>query len=260
MRNNIFGITKLRVSSEKKLAVKLGMLNIFRIVAIISFILVVLGKRTSLEWAKCGSFLCTTIFVPLNHHDSNSSLIPIALKKYPARLQPPKMTILVNPGGPGASAEHMLSSKGHRFVKIFGDQVDIVGFDPRGVGQSFKVNCVSPKQAAGISESFRYFQIPFLPKSARQAQIKYFETGWKANAEICSSKAGDSLAYFSTAYTARDMEIIRKALNMERMNFLGLSYGGTVAVTYANLFPDKVGRMILSSAPNPEHYFSDTVS
>jgi pimeloyl-ACP methyl ester carboxylesterase len=55
----------------------------------------------------------------------------------------------------------------------------------------------------------------------------------------------------STADVARDLDILRQAVGDEKLNFVGYSYGTHLGITYANLFPDNVGAMIIDSVVDP---------
>ena len=55
----------------------------------------------------------------------------------------------------------------------------------------------------------------------------------------------------STAEAARDMDILRAALGDKKLNYFGKSYGTYLGTLYAQFFPDKVGRMVLDGALDP---------
>lgn len=59
----------------------------------------------------------------------------------------------------------------------------------------------------------------------------------------CSS--GDFGRFVSTAIVARDLDEIRKQIGEEDLTGYFISYGTGIAQTYANMFPQRVGRMIL---------------
>ena len=95
------------------------------------------------EWEPCGSgFDCATIAVPLDHDQPDGPTIDLALQRLPAGDADRRIgSVLVNPGGPGASGLSMASS-----LVLLGsvmDRFDIVGFDPRGVGHSTAATTVT---------------------------------------------------------------------------------------------------------------------
>jgi len=61
-----------------------------------------------------------------------------------------------------------------------------------------------------------------------------------------SGRPSDPRAYSIDDY-ATDVEELREHLGLERINLLGHSHGGVVAIAYAARFPDRVERLILAS-------------
>jgi pimeloyl-ACP methyl ester carboxylesterase len=59
--------------------------------------------------------------------------------------------------------------------------------------------------------------------------------------------SGDLLSHISTADTARDLEVLRKAVGDRTLTYVGLSYGTMIGQTYANLFPGRVRAMMLDA-------------
>jgi pimeloyl-ACP methyl ester carboxylesterase len=47
------------------------------------------------------------------------------------------------------------------------------------------------------------------------------------------------------------MDSVRRTLGLPRLNYIGVSYGTYLGATYAHLFPDTVGRMVLGSVVHP---------
>ena len=94
------------------------------------------------KWSSCsGSFQCADVTAPMNWKDPSKASIKLALIRKPAtgnRLG----SLLVNPGGPGASGYDFIhDSLSYAVDSTLRANYDIVGFDPRGVGHSTAVNC-----------------------------------------------------------------------------------------------------------------------
>ena len=53
------------------------------------------------------------------------------------------------------------------------------------------------------------------------------------------------LAHMNTPNIARDLDLIRNLTGYQTMEYWGFSYGTLLGTTYAALFPDRVGRMVL---------------
>ena len=138
---------------------------------------------------------------------------------------------MLNFGGPGGPAV----STSHEFASImFSDEIrarfDIVGFDPRGVGESAGIDCKIDLAA--------YYAIDTSPdtEAERQAQI---DAGRRL-AEGCKANAGTLLPFIGTDNVVKDLERIRMALGAERFSFWGPSYGTSIAVQYAEEYPNRV--------------------
>lgn len=209
---------------------------------------------TLLKWEPCGDLQCATLQVPMNYSDPSSPKIEIALNKYEANTKNKKSALLTNPGGPGASGLDFVQQYGKLLVNLFENRFDIIGFDPRGVGKSAAINCIAPGQSTDFYDGLTIFGLQSLPDNPSHAQMKQYDGVLKLLAYSCEKNAGKLLKHLSTANVARDMELIRQALGMEEMNFLGMSYGGYLGAIYANMYPNMVGRMIFDSFPQLQSF------
>src|SRR5512144_156406 len=63
--------------------------------------------------------------------------------------------------------------------------------------------------------------------------------------------SGALASHVSTEEAARAVDIIRALLGDRRLSWFGASYGTYLGATYADLFPDRVGRMVLDGAIDP---------
>jgi pimeloyl-ACP methyl ester carboxylesterase len=200
----------------------------------------------TLAWKDCGSGLqCSTATAPLDWTDPAAGDIDLALVRHPAtgdRLG----SLLVNPGGPGAS--------GYDFVKDSLDYAtdaklragyDIVGFDPRGVGRSSAVKCYEPAQM----DEYLY-GIPAAPRGT-DAWIAELEKSAADFGAGCQANTGALLGHVDTVNAARDLDLLRAALGDKKLNYLGYSYGTFLGTTNADLYPEKVGRLVLDGAVDP---------
>ncbi|KAI8909489.1 alpha/beta hydrolase fold-domain-containing protein [Gorgonomyces haynaldii] len=215
------------------------------------------SKPTSV-WRDCGERLqCHDLLVPLNYSDPQSKRIKIAVNRYKAK-KPTKQTILVNPGGPGASGIDMVNSQGASLSKMLGDEVDIVGFDPRGVQDSIPLRCLPTLAHEQLFQSqFSLMGNPFRSIQLSQDEFTDLEALTDLLGQSCLKQSGEHLPFVSTANVARDMESIRLFLKMDKMHYWGFSYGTFLGATYANLFPDNVGNMIIDGVVNPTKFSGD---
>src|SRR5436305_13687975 len=90
---------------------------------------------------------CGTVRVPLDYTRPNGTKITVAITRLLATDQKHKLgSIAMNPGGPGGSGYLMPQSLLLRRPQVaqLSDRYDLIGFDPRGVGYSTKVDCPAP--------------------------------------------------------------------------------------------------------------------
>ncbi|WP_240801867.1 alpha/beta fold hydrolase [Streptomyces sp. A1136] len=70
-------------------------------------------------------------------------------------------------------------------------------------------------------------------------------------ARRCERRDPELLRHISTADTARDLDLLRRAVGEDRLRYWGISYGTLLGATYANLYPDRVGRLVLDGNVDP---------
>ncbi|MCU1370075.1 MAG: Alpha/beta hydrolase family protein [Ilumatobacteraceae bacterium] len=199
------------------------------------------GART-VDWSDCGGgFQCGTIDVPLDYSKPDGKTIEVAVTRHPADDQENRIgTLFVNPGGPGGSAIDL--ARGFNRAGGIGDRFDIVGFDPRGVGESTPLDCHSHlMEIYDIDQSID-------SEADRTAILE----GSQAFVDECEQKYGDILPFLGTTDAARDMDEIRKAIGDEQLSYLGYSYGTSLGQEYARQFPTHVRSMILDGVVDHE--------
>jgi pimeloyl-ACP methyl ester carboxylesterase len=199
-----------------------------------------------LQWTPCDSgFQCATMKVPLDYSDPAAGDITLGLAKSPAAGHGAKRlgSLLINPGGPGGSAVQYAEYAAQTYPAPVRDAYDFVGVDPRGVGRSTPVACLSNQQMDAFTA------VDSTPTT--QTQIDRLVAADKEFAQGCEQRSGKLLAHVSTVDAARDMDVVRALLGDPKLNFLGKSYGTFLGATYAGLYPSRVGEMVLDGAMNP---------
>ena len=197
-----------------------------------------------ISWVSCQEeFECATVAAPLDWSGGTEEVISIALIRRAGLQDKPAM--LINPGGPGSSGISYLAdsydSIGTEFLRT---NFQLIGFDPRGVGQTEPVTCDSD----ALKDKLLYDHVPFA--FGTQPYLDYSSEVYQDFAKSCQVK-GFSSAYFNTQQVARDMDLIREVLKEQTLNYLGFSYGTELGANYAALFPERVGLMVLDGAVDP---------
>ena len=209
-----------------------------------------------IEWKACvgkdapeAPFECGFVDVPIDYHHPEGNKVSISLVRLPSdRSVSRPRVILTNPGGPGESGFDFVVSAGEDLSSELSlSGFDIVGFDPRGVDRSGGLRCYTD------AEMDKFSYIDWTPDS--KAEQALFDENEK-DTSTCQDKLGESIKFYSTENIARDMDFIRAGMRVEKIHYLGISYGTYLGGVYATLFPDRVASMVLDGAYDPQ---ADTV-
>lgn len=187
----------------------------------------------SFNWNDCyGGFECASFKVPIDYNNLELGEFDIAVMKHVAATA--IGNLIVNPGGPGGSGIDYVYSYASAFTSELIGSFNIIGFDPRGVGRSAPIDCLSDAETDEAYASIAYAQ--------NDAELADFDAESRSFAEKCKSE-NKFLEFYSTANAARDMDILRKLLGDEKLNYLGKSYGTYMGTLYAKIFPKKLGAL-----------------
>ncbi len=193
----------------------------------------------TVRWEACGDHECGVLKVPVDYGDADGKTIEVALLKVPARGEAVG-SLVVNPGGPGAPGTQYAAQAAQVFGDPLLDSFDIVGFDPRGTGSSDPVDCLSDEELSDYLAAD--------PAPDNQAEGQDLEQAQEDFFAGCVANSDSLIGHVTTAETARDMDVLRAALGETELNYFGASYGTKLGATYAELFPDRVGRLVLDGA------------
>lgn len=216
-----------------------------------------------IAWSECGKNLeCATVKVPREYTDPDGAQIPLAVMRHRATDPGHRVGSLVfNPGGPGVSATETLRNlpKTAGTPGAFSPKVlaafDIIAMDPRGVGGSEAVRCLTDEQRADAAGTAFDPAVPggkTLPRLLKDAT-----TFAKGCADHQSKKF---LASMSTDNVARDIDQVRAALGENKITYYGLSYGTVVGPMYATLFPQRVRQMVLDAPVDTKLWFGNSLT
>jgi pimeloyl-ACP methyl ester carboxylesterase len=195
-----------------------------------------------LTWLPCPQDLeCATIVAPLDYREPTTGRLSLSLSRKKAT-GTRRGVLVANPGGPGGSGLRMPAFlAGTALAKSY----DLIGFDPRGVGDSTALTCQSVPEIATTDS--RPVDADF-PKWAAEAH---------AAEDACERSAGGIRRYVNTANTARDVDLVRALLGESKINYLGYSYGTYLGAVYGSLFPTHLDRSVLDSSVHPERLWRE---
>jgi pimeloyl-ACP methyl ester carboxylesterase len=201
------------------------------------------ARAQPVVWAPCPGALaaleCTTLSVPLDYaHPDQGTIAVVVSRRQAADPAHRKGVLLINPGGPGGSGLSMPRYVADRTP--LGQFYDLIGFDPRGVGASTALRCLTPRGLAGLDSRPSDDEFTALAADARESE------------DACQRSGGGIRPFIDTRDTARDMDRIRDALGVAKINYLGYSYGTYLGAVYGSLFPDRLNLSVLDSSVHPE--------
>ncbi|MFI6645710.1 alpha/beta hydrolase [Streptomyces sp. NPDC050504] len=200
-----------------------------------------------LAWGRCpveapATMQCATLKVPLDYRRPDGRHIDIAISRLRTSVPGKRRGILTfNPGGPGGPGLDFPVMAAGELPREVTEQYDLIGFDPRGIGESTPVTC-------GLRGSDLLFPRPTRTRAEFDANAAWA----RKVAERCRATAGAVLPHITTRNTARDMDVMRAALGERKLNYYGLSYGTALGAAYAQLFPHRADRFVMDSAIDPK--------
>lgn len=223
-----------------------------------------------LTWSGCAGFAttdhdrrafadprlrCTRVEVPLDYAHPQGRTARLGVLRRPADNQLERLgSLLVNPGGPGASGMGAVASLAGALAGTdLGRRFDLVGFDPRGVGASQpKIICRNTREQDA--------QRLDLDLDTSPAGVARTESENRSYAALCARRVGlEVLANAGTRDVARDMDVIRSALGDAKLTYLGYSYGTRIGISYAEQFPGNVRAMVLDGVLGPNENLVDSL-
>jgi len=190
----------------------------------------------NVDWRNCGDADCTTFEVPLDYQNPEGDRVTLSMTKVWARGESIG-SLFVNPGGPGGSAFEYAKAADFIVTDQIRESFDVVGVDPRGVGLSDTIRCLTDEQIDALISG------DGSPDTELEESRLILDAGFIGQA--CKNKNDPLIAHMSTIEVAKDMDIARALVGDPVMNLLGKSYGTAIGTTYIGLFPERVGRMVL---------------
>jgi pimeloyl-ACP methyl ester carboxylesterase len=215
------------------------------------------AQQQQLPFTPCGqtpeaaTTECATAKLPMVYGAPKQGSVNIAVARVPAVDKKHRIgALFFNFGGPGAPTVDYLQFVGASGLwSTLNKRFDIIGFDPRGVGQSTpSIDCQVDQEALGI------YSVPFAtPIGLNTDALLGKDMSYQ---RACLNRNGNILSHLSTANVARDMDQIRGLLGETKLNYLGFSYGTFLGATYATLFPDNYRAMVLDGPIDADGYIN----
>ena len=197
-----------------------------------------------LQWSPCGEGLeCTTLVAPLDYFATGTESVRLPVVRHLA-LKPNERigSLLVNPGGPGFGGTYLARNAATIFTEEILDRFDVVGWDPRGTGESVPaIDCIDNYDP--------YFAIDPTPDSTEERQAIIDSA--KSFADACAERTGSLLSHVSTQDSARDIDLLRRALGEPEVSYFGFSYGSELGASWVTMFPDTVRAAVFDGAADP---------
>jgi pimeloyl-ACP methyl ester carboxylesterase len=211
-----------------------------------------------LDWRPCADpdqkgFQCANPRVPRDYDHPHRSKIHLGVIRHRATDPEHRVgALFVNFGGPGVSKKVFPSYYANYLPAELRARFDIVTWDPRGIGDSTAVQCFDSQEdenrfLAGVGLAGDTFPVG---KAEKTRWIRRY----RAYGRRCEQTNGGLLRHVSTTDSARDMNLLRRAVGERRLTYWGLSWGTILGANYANLFPKRVRALVLDGDVNPRAY------
>jgi pimeloyl-ACP methyl ester carboxylesterase len=196
-----------------------------------------------IEFEECGEgFECGTVEVPLDYDDPAGDTIEVAVLRSPAQDPDERIGVLLtNPGGPGASGLDYVAAR--PFPQEVLDRFDLIGWDPRGVGDTEPIGCGDTVPEFLAQD----------PSPDDEAERTALDGAAEAVADECAEEDGEILPHVGTADVVQDMDMIRRALGEDQISYAGYSYGTNLGLYYLDRFPENARAVVLDGVVDPSH-------
>ncbi|KAH6642039.1 hypothetical protein C7974DRAFT_302450 [Boeremia exigua] len=214
------------------------------------------------QWTTClgGDYTCLNLEVPLDYDQPEIGTTNVAFLRLEASTQPALGDIIINPGGPGGSGVYTILNP-TAWIGLLGTKYNLIGMDPRSVNNSGpNVDPLIDTPAARDDYVLRMAD-EYDYKSPAAVNRAWVHAG--AYGDFAAQRLSNDTNYVNTPAVARDMlrftELVAESRGEDpesaKLNFFGVSYGSILGTTFAQLFPDRVGRMIIDGIMDPSDYY-----
>lgn len=174
------------------------------------------------------------LIVPEDPAKPDGAKVDLAVFMLPATSPKPGAPIIYLHGGPGGSSlEHLESPDFRALFDAMRQQGDVIMFDQRGCGKS--TPSFLPVKAPRVQTA---------TLATREAFVDYL-AGLSTVIRDRLVKEGHDPHQYTVLQSAEDIEALRLALGVEKINLFAHSYGTQLAQAFARAHPGSVDRMVL---------------
>ena len=182
------------------------------------------------------------VMVRENRKNPQSNLIELVFIRLKSTSDKPGYPTVYLDGGPGSAASSLASVPDYmRAFQKLREVGDVILLDQRGVGRS-KPNLTFLTQESLPTDVF----------ADREVALKAFKERAKLAADHFRSRGVDILAYNSVE-SAHDVDDLRKALGVEKVNLVGFSYGTHLGLACIRYHGKNLNRVVLIGTEGPDH-------
>ena len=205
------------------------------------------GLDQAITWSACAEYEgleCGTFQAPFDWRTPGDGReITIAVSRLKPRGEA-KGVVLTNPGGPGAPGRALPLHYTSRAKLV--DNMEVIGIDVRGTGASTNATC-------GRYDWLRITD----PRDRGRANTELLYDAAELQATACQTRSGEFGKVVNTEQTVRDLDLLRRLLGREKVNWIGYSGGSWMGAYYATYFPNRVDKVVLDSNPDFTSTFQD---
>jgi pimeloyl-ACP methyl ester carboxylesterase len=195
--------------------------------------------RQQVRWQSCAEdgvpLDCARVTVPVDWARPDGATTSLAVVRHRATGER-KGTFFFNPGGPGEPGTESVGGASRAFGTDATASFDVVSWDPRGVGKSSALHCPEAADDA-------FGAVDSSPDTATERRtLEAAAVRWTS---ACRAASGPLFDHVDTVSNARDLDVLRAVVGDRKLTYAGFSYGSRIGLRYAELFPARVGRVVL---------------
>ncbi|KZV91479.1 alpha/beta-hydrolase [Exidia glandulosa HHB12029] len=217
---------------------------------------------SAIKWTTCGDvFECGRLEVPLDYFNASKGTASISLARIPAANTSSRLgSIFFNPGGPGGSGVNFVYRTGKSLAALLDGRYDIVSWDPRGVnGTTPRGACFPSQTEQTLFTHHTGLEVGNLSdpidRNVFEREMRAVDARDATVARVCelNPEASVAVQHMDTATVVRDLVRIADTIQGPGtpINYWGFSYGTLLGNYFVNMFPTRVGRVIVDGNLDP---------